>query len=73
MSSLNSMYRVSIKSGHKVKLHIFQIKFKISNIYFDVEWAARSPDLSPLDFFFWSMLKKKVYSTKITDSIHLTQ
>lgn len=39
----------------------------------DVEWAPRSPDLSPLDFFFWGMLKEKVYSTKITDSIHLTQ
>ena len=38
-----------------------------------MEWAPRSPDLSPLDFFFWGMLKEKVYSTKITDSIHLTQ
>ena len=32
-----------------------------------------SPDLSSLAFFFWGMLKEKVYSTKITDSIHLTQ
>ena len=38
-----------------------------------VEWSPRSPDLSPLDFFFWGMLKEKVYSTKITDPIHLTQ
>ena len=29
--------------------------------------------LSPLDFFFVCRLKKKVYSTKITHSIHLTQ
>ena len=38
-----------------------------------MEWAPPSPDLSPLDFLFWGMLKKKVYSTKITDSIPLTQ
>ena len=24
-----------------------------------VEWYPRSPDLSPLDFFFWGMLKEK--------------
>lgn len=27
----------------------------------DVEWAARSPDLSPLDFAIWGILKGKVY------------
>lgn len=36
-----------------------------------VEWSPRSPDLSPLDFFFWGMLKQKVYSMKITDLNHL--
>lgn len=29
-----------------------------------IEWPARSPDLSPLDYFFWGVLKDKVYSTK---------
>jgi len=32
-----------------------------------VEWNARSPDLSPIDFFFWGMLKEKVYLMKIID------
>lgn len=32
------------------------------------EWPARSPDLSPLDFFLWGHLKSKIYSTQ-PDSI----
>uniref|UniRef100_A0A8C4QHD0 Receptor ligand binding region domain-containing protein n=1 Tax=Eptatretus burgeri TaxID=7764 RepID=A0A8C4QHD0_EPTBU len=31
-----------------------------------VYWAARSPDLNPLDCFFWGMLKAQVYSVKIS-------
>jgi len=27
----------------------------------DVGWPARSPDLSPCDFFLWGYLKKKVF------------
>lgn len=29
-----------------------------------IEWPPRSPDLAPLDFFFWGFLKSKVYVTK---------
>lgn len=29
-----------------------------------IEWPARSPDLTPLDFFLWGYLKSKVYATK---------
>lgn len=29
-----------------------------------VEWPARSPDLTPLDFFLWGYLKSKVYETQ---------
>lgn len=29
-----------------------------------IEWPARSPDLTPLDFFLWGYLKSKVYQTK---------
>lgn len=29
-----------------------------------IEWPARSPDLTPLDFFLWGYLKSKVYRTK---------
>ena len=28
-----------------------------------LKWAARSPDLTPCDFFLWGFLKGKVYST----------
>lgn len=28
------------------------------------EWAPRSPDLTPLDFFLWGYLKSKVFKTK---------
>ena len=27
----------------------------------DLEWQARSPDLTPCDFFLWSFLKSRVY------------
>ena len=46
-----------------------------------VEWPARSPDLTPLDFFLWGYLKSKVYATppqniaelrrRITEEINL--
>ena len=29
-----------------------------------VEYPPRSPDLTPLDFFFWGYLKDKVFATK---------
>lgn len=29
-----------------------------------IEWPARSPDLTPLDFFLWGYLKSKVYLNK---------
>lgn len=38
-----------------------------------VPWAARSPDLNPLDFFLWGYLKSKVYSTPIRDLDHLQE
>uniref|UniRef100_A0A1Y1MEB7 Tc1-like transposase DDE domain-containing protein n=1 Tax=Photinus pyralis TaxID=7054 RepID=A0A1Y1MEB7_PHOPY len=29
-----------------------------------IEWPARSPDLTPLDFFLWGHLKSVVYKTE---------
>ena len=29
-----------------------------------IEWPARSPDLTPLDFYLWGYLKSKVYFDK---------
>ena len=28
-------------------------------------WPARSPDLTPLDFFLWGAIKERVYCTKV--------
>ena len=38
-----------------------------------VEWAARSPDLNPMDFFFWSDLKTLVYKTPVNTLEQLRQ
>jgi len=34
---------------------------KLISRFGDVEWPARSPDLSSLDFYFWGYLKERVY------------
>ena len=36
-------------------------------------WPPRSPDLTPLDFFFWGYVKDKVYQVKIRDLTHLVE
>jgi hypothetical protein len=36
-------------------------------------WPPRSPDLTPLDFFFWSYAKNYVYMDKIRDPNHLRE
>lgn len=33
----------------------------------EIEWPARSPDLTPLDFFLWGYLKERVYKNKPLD------
>lgn len=33
----------------------------------DVRWPARSPDLSPLDYFLWGTVKDQIYKTVPTD------
>lgn len=38
-----------------------------------IEWPARSPDLTPLDYFLWGYLKSKVYTTKPQNLIELRQ
>lgn len=36
---------------------------RIIALHFPVEWPARSPDLTPCDFFLWGYLKGKVFQT----------
>ena len=38
-----------------------------------VEWPARSPDLTPCDFFLWRYLKQKVYTLPVADLNNLRQ
>lgn len=38
-----------------------------------IEWAPRSPDMTPLDFFFWGFIKDKVYANKPTTIHQLRQ
>ncbi len=35
------------------------------------QWRARSPDLTPLDFFLWSFLKNQVFLTEPADKEEL--
>lgn len=36
-----------------------------------IQWAPKSPDLTPLDFFLWGILKNKVYRTPSVNMEHL--
>ena len=38
-----------------------------------IDWPARSPDLTPTDFFLWGHLKEIVYKDKIKDLSDLKQ
>jgi hypothetical protein len=38
-----------------------------------VEWPPRSPDLTPMDFTVWGIMKDRVYSVKIRDLEHLKE
>lgn len=38
-----------------------------------IEWPARSPDLTPLDFFLWGYVKSRVYITKPGNLVELVQ
>jgi hypothetical protein len=39
----------------------------------DILWPARSPDLTPLDFWLWGAVKHRVYSTAIRNIDHLEE
>ena len=38
-----------------------------------IEWPARSPDLTPLDYFYWGYLKDRVYKTKPRNLVELRE
>lgn len=38
-----------------------------------IEWPARSPDLTPVDFSIWGLVKDKVYSSRMNNSNELKE
>lgn len=38
-----------------------------------IPWPARSPDVMPLDFFFWGCAKDRVFNTPVRDVDELKQ
>lgn len=42
---------------------------RVISRHFEFTWPPRSPDLSPLDFWFWGFVKSKVYTEGIFASI----
>ena len=36
-------------------------------------WPARSPDITPRDFFLWGYVKDRVYKTPVNDMDHLKE
>jgi len=50
-----------------------QFKTKIISRCFDNAWPPRSPDLTPMDFWFWGALKRRVYGRCPTNLEQLKQ
>ena len=46
---------------------------KINTYNSTIEWLPQSPDLSPLDFYFWDCSKEKIYRTIPTNQLDLQQ
>ena len=46
---------------------------RIVSRHFPFSWPPRSPDLTPMDFFFWGYLKNKVYSHTIDNMDELKE
>jgi hypothetical protein len=40
---------------------------RVIAIGWDPEWAPRSPDVTPCDFFLWGFLKDRVYGDRLSD------
>ena len=56
-------------SAHTTKGNLNYLKSKFGNRvisrFMDVEQPSRSPDLNPLDFYFWGAAQQKVYDSKV--------
>lgn len=72
----NMIFQQDGAPAHNARIARENLKEKFMNKWIGthgpVNWPARSPDLSPLDYFLWGMLKNKVY-VKIPQSIEELQ
>ena len=58
--------------GKEVKLCLQKnFKDRVISRHFDFHWPARSPDITPLDFWFWGHVKKQVYKKRMTSLVEL--
>lgn len=49
-------------AGLRGKIHLNLKKNGYIDINFNLVFIVRSPDLSPVNFFLWNLLKRKVYA-----------
>ena len=58
-------------TSHTAKSVIDYLETEVPEFLPPDYWPPSSPDLNPLDYGLWSILKQKVYSQKIHDMEHL--
>lgn len=54
-------------NSREVKQYLHEQFDNVIGNRMDIDWPARTPDLTPLDFFLWGLLKDKVYVTAPVD------
>ena len=59
------------ETSHTAKMVVDYLKTAVPHFIQPSYWPPSSPDLNPLDYGLWSILKKDVYSVKIKSMDHL--
>ena len=58
-------------TSHTAKMVVDYLETAVPDFIQPSYWPPSSPDLNPLDYGIWSILKKDVYSVKIQNMAHL--
>lgn len=59
-------------NSRDVREYLFnRFQGKVVGTYSETPWPARSPDLSPLDFFVWGYIKNEIFKECFQDEEHL--
>ena len=56
---------------HRARETIVLLSWETPNFISPQLWPANSPDLNPVDYQIWSVLKERVYRSRIRDIDHL--